>query len=112
MLESEVFLFMRLVYSKWAWIDRALRPESELADLDLDPLGEALGFLVEHVRALVGCVGSVAEQDVGLDVEPLTSFSGEGVEERLLLVGSELEGDGLGFVHEYSILEIRREVQG
>ena len=92
--------------------DRARGPLSELVDLDGDPLLQALGFLVEHVRALVGCVLAVAEQDLGLKVEPLTSFSGEGVEERLLLVGSELEGDGHSVghsrvrFHESSILQI------
>ncbi len=68
MLESEVFLFMRLVYSRWAWIDRARGPLGQLADLDGDPLLQALGLLVEHVRALVGCVLAVAEQDLGLKV--------------------------------------------
>tara|TARA_Y100000004_G_scaffold176856_1_gene217815 strand:+ start:1426 stop:1728 length:303 start_codon:yes stop_codon:yes gene_type:complete len=97
---------MRLVYSRSGPRDRAIRPLSELVDLDGDPLLQALGLLVEHVCALVGCVGTIAEADVGLHVEPLTSFSGEGVEEALLLVGSEREGDGLGFVHESSILQI------
>ena len=89
-----------------------------MADLDGDPLTQALGFLVEHVRALVGCVLAVAEQDLGLKVEPLTRLSVEGVEERLLLVGSELEGDGLGLghsrvrFHESSILQIRPHGQG
>lgn len=104
---------MRLVYSRLVEKDRARGPLGQLADLDGDPLLQALGFLVEHVRALVGCVGTIAEPDVGLHVKPLTSFSGEGVEEALLLVGSELEGDGLGLghsrvrFHETSILDPR-----
>ncbi len=97
---------MSLVYSRSGPRDRANGPLGQLADLDGDPLLQALGFLVEHVRALVGCVGTIAEANVGLHVEPLARLSVEGVEERLLLVGSEREGDGLGFVHESSILQI------
>ena len=103
---------MSLVYSRSGPRDRAKGPLGQLADLDGDPLLQALGFLVEHVRALVGCVRTIAEANVGLHVEPLARLSVEGVEERLLLVGSELEGDGLSLghsrvrFHESSILQI------
>ena len=100
----EVFLFMSLVYSRSGQIDRACGPLPQLTDLDLDLIEEGLGFVVEHVRTLVGCVGASIEQNVGLDVVPLNSLGGEGVEEALLLVGCELERDGLGFVHEFNIL--------
>ena len=108
---------MSLIYFRSSRIDRACGPLGQLADDYRDPIAEALGFIVEHVRALVGCVGASIEQYVGLDVEPLVGLGVEGAEQGLLLVGCELEGEGPGHsvrvvFHIASILQIRLGVQG
>jgi len=79
--------------------NRLTGPLGQLADQDLDLIAETLCLGVEDARALVGAALDFAEQVVAFDVEPLGRFGREGVNERLLLVRSELEGDGLGLCH-------------
>ena len=69
---------------------------SVLADHGLDLGVDCLGISEQHVGTLDRGVGTLAEQDVGLDAEPLIDLVVEGIKEHILLIRSQLEGDGAG----------------